>query len=63
MNNESRTFKITEVNWRRGKQKKIVNAWNEVIIKTLPRCNGLMIKKEKEPWDFDKSVWAKEMKL
>lgn len=34
-----------------------------MVIKTLPRCTGLTIKKEKDPWQFDKSVWAKEMKL
>ena len=63
MNNEPKTFTVSKVNHRKGKPKKIVNEWNEVIIKTLPRCNGLTIKKQKEPWQFDKSVWAKEMKL
>ena len=63
MNHEKKVLTVTEVNHGRGKPKKIVNEWLEVTIKTLPRNNGLTIKKEKVPWRFDKSVWAKEYKL
>lgn len=63
MNNEMTVFKVSQVNHGKGKPRKVVNDWDEIIIKTLPRNNGLTIKKEKEPWSFDKSVWGKEMKL
>jgi hypothetical protein len=63
MNHQPTTFTVACVNYRKGKAKKIVNEWNEIIIKTIPRHIGLSIKKEKEPWQFDKSVWAKEWKL
>ena len=63
MEHEMRSFKVEKVNIRTGKSKKIVNEWDELAIKTLPRANGLVMKKEKVPWTFDKSVWAKEWKL
>jgi NLR family CARD domain-containing protein 3 len=63
MNHEMKILNVQKVNYRKGKAKKIVNEWGEIIIKTLPRSNGITIKKEKEPWQFDKSVWAKEYKV
>ena len=45
MNHEEKIFTVSQVNHRKGKPKKIVNEWNELIIKTLPRCTGLTIKK------------------
>ena len=59
MEHEMRSFKVEKVNTRTGKSRKIVNEWDEVIIKTLPRVNGLVMKKEKVPWTYDKSSWAK----
>ena len=39
---------VMNVSERRGKQRKIVNDWREVVIGTLPRSTGLVSKKVKE---------------
>ena len=38
-------FKVENVSIRKGKPKKIVNDWNEIVISTLPRNTGLVSKK------------------
>ena len=59
MNHEMQELRVERVNVMSGKPYKIVNQWDEIIIKTQPRIVGLCAKKEKEPWSFAKSVWAK----
>lgn len=52
MNHLMKTFKVQIVNYKTGKPKKIINEWRNIIIKTVPRWDGLTIKKEKDPWTF-----------
>ena len=56
-------IKIDKVSFRTSKTKKITNQANEIIVKTLPRFNGLVTRKVKNPWNYSQSVWAKEWKL
>ena len=48
---------------REGKAKKIVNAWDELIVEVIPRQMGLVTKKQKKQWNFKDSIWFKEWKL
>lgn len=59
MYHEKITFKVEKVNLRKGKPKKIVNAWNELVVEVLPRQIGLVTKKQKKPWTFTDSLWSK----
>lgn len=63
MYHEKITFKVEKVNLRKGKPKKIVNAWNELVVEVLPRQIGLVTKKQKKPWTFTDSLWSKEWKI
>lgn len=63
MNNEKVTFTLTEVSCKSGKPKKIVNNYDEIIVSVLPRQDGLISKKQKKPWSYKDSVWAKQWKL
>ena len=53
------TFKVQKVNYRDGKPKKIVNAWDQLIVVVQPRQSGLVTKKQKIPWTFKDSLWHK----
>ena len=50
---------MEEVSGRSGKPKKIVNDWDELVIDVVPRQKGLISKKEKKPWNYKDSIWAK----
>ena len=63
MNHEQIDFEVKKVNVRSGKAKKIVNNWDELQVTVLPRMVGLVTKKEKVPWTYKSSMWAKEWKL
>jgi hypothetical protein len=63
MNDELVDIKVEEVSCREGKPKKIVNNWDEIIVTVVPRQDGLVAKKEKKPWNFKDSCWAKEWKF
>lgn len=54
---------MDRVNYRISKAKRIANDANDIIVKTLPRFNGLVARKVKNPWTYGQSVWAKEWKL
>jgi len=56
-------LKVDRVNFRTSKTRRIVNDANEITVKTLPRFNGLVTRKVKDPWTYGQSVWAKEWKL
>lgn len=56
-------IKVERVNFRTSKAKRIANEANEISVKTLPRFNGLVARKVKNPWSYAQSVWAKEWKL
>jgi NLR family CARD domain-containing protein 3 len=56
-------IKVDKVNYRTSKSKRIVNDYNEIAVKTLPRFNGLVARKVKNPWTYAQSVWGKEWKL
>lgn len=51
------------MSFRTSKAKRIVNEANDIAVKTLPRFNGLVARKVKNPWAYNQSVWAKEWKL
>ena len=57
--NEEFEVKVEEVSGRSGKPKKIVNDWDELVIDVVPRQKGLISKKEKKPWNYKDSIWAK----
>lgn len=59
MNHELVTFTVSHASSRAGKPKKIVNNWDEIIVSILPRQEGLINKKEKKPWSYKDSLWAK----
>lgn len=63
MNHEQVLFTVDKASCRSGKPKKIVDAFDDLIISVLPRQEGLATKKEKKPWSFKDSLWAKEWKL
>ena len=63
MNHEQIDFEVKKVNVRSGKAKKLVNNWDELQVTVLPRMVGLVTKKEKVPWTYKSSMWAKEWKL
>lgn len=50
---------MESVNFRISKAKKIANEAGEIIVKTLPRFNGLVTRKVKTPWSYAQSIWAK----
>lgn len=52
-------YHVESVNFRISKAKKIANEAGEIIIKTLPRFNGLVTRKVKTPWTYAQSIWAK----
>ena len=52
-------FRVESVSFRISKAKKIANEAGEIIIKTLPRFNGLVTRKVKTPWSYAQSIWAK----
>lgn len=63
MNHQPVTFTVENVSSRSGKPKKIVNNWDQLILSVLPRQEGLVNKKQKKPWTYKDSLWAKEWKL